>query len=250
MSPLEIAPPDALRYLKSLVFAPPGQGKTYFLGTAQDDPRTSPMLLLDFEGGIGTLAGLDVDVATIRSWEDYDEAYELLSSGDHNYKSVGVDSATETHTFALLDILAKEGPTRKDPELLEQRDYGKASVQMRRFLRHFRDLPMHVFFTALAKEVEEPRVGRVKVPMMAGQMADEIAGLVDIVGYLAQTEDEEGETMRLLLLQNYPKFRTKVRSRWGEICPDEIEEPSVTTLLDTLGYKNTTRKRSTKKESE
>lgn len=241
---LEIKRPADTRFAKALFFSPAGHGKTHLLGTAQEDERTSPMLLLDFEGGHETLAGLDIDVAEIRSWDDYSEAYEILSDPESPYKSVGVDSASETHTWALLTILDKqvarrEGSGARDPDLLEQGDYGKGATQMRRLLREFRDLPMHVFFTAGAKEVEERGVGKVKVPALTGQMAEEIVHLMSIVGYLALTPSEEDSSVqeRLLLLQGYPGFRTKVRSPWKFIAPDELEEPSITKLLDSLEFK-------------
>lgn len=237
---VQIRKPDELKFCKALIFSPPGHGKTTLLGTAQEDGRTGPMLILDFEGGTESLAGLDIDVATIASWDDFSEIYEMLLSGDHGYKSLGIDSISETHIFALLTILEKEGPTRKDPELLEQRDYGKATVQMRRLLRSFRDLPMHVFYTAHAKEVEIPRQGRVQLPALSGQMAEEVAGLMSVVGYLAETEEQndagEPEVHRLLLLKNYPKFRTKVRTPWRAKTPDELYDPTITDLMDLLGY--------------
>ena len=37
--------------IKALWYAPPGHGKTTLLGTAVNDERVSPMLLLEFEGG-------------------------------------------------------------------------------------------------------------------------------------------------------------------------------------------------------
>ena len=242
---IEITNPADQRFIKALIFGPPGQGKTHFLGTAQDDPRTSPMLLLDFEGGHETLAGLDIDVIEIRSWDDYNEAYELLAGDDHGYKSVGIDSISETHVWALLEILRTEGAARRDPELLEMRDYGKATVQLRRLLREFRDLPMHVFYTATTKEVEERGVGKVKVPNMSGQMADEVAGLMSVAGYMAIAEDEEeGGVTRTLLLQNYPGFRVKARAPWTTEVPDEIESPTVGALLDVMNVAAPKKRRS------
>lgn len=235
---LEITNPADTRFAKALIFSPPGHGKTHFLGTAQEDERTAPMLLLDFEGGEETLSGLDIDVAKIRSWDDYSEAYELLTSdsADNKYRSVGIDSASETHIWALLQIIKRKGPTRKEPDLIEQGDYGVAGTQMRRLLREFRDLPMHVFYTATTKEVDERGVGKVKVPALSGQMADEIVALMSIVGYLAiQPSESEDEAIdRILILQNYPGFRTKVRAAWKQIAPDEIENPSITSLMDAL----------------
>jgi phage nucleotide-binding protein len=233
--PLQIQKPDQLRFLKALIHAPGGAGKTVLMGTAQLDERMAPFLVLDFEGGVESLAGLDIDIAPIRSWQDYNEAYELLASGDHNYKGVGIDSISETHKFALLDILRDQGPSRNDPQLLEQRDYGKATVQMRQLLRAFRDLPMHVIFSAHTKEIEIAREGRVRVPDLAGQMAEEVAGLMSVVGYLAQFE-EDGELHRTLLLHGFQKFRIKARTPWGVEAPEEIIDPSITSLLDALHF--------------
>lgn len=250
---MEIHQPAENRFLKALIFGPSGAGKTTLLGTAQHDERTAPMLLLDFEGGSESLAGLAIDVAPIREWEDYNIVFDALASGEHwtlpgtslkkgeQYRSLGIDSISETHTFALLSILEEEGDARRDPDLIEQRDYGKASTQMRRLLREFRDLDLHVFYTSHAKEIEEKGIGRVKVPSMAGQVAEEVVGLMSMVGYLAQWEDDDGEVNRSLLLRNHPKFRIKLRTPWLDEAgieaagiPDELDNPTISDLLDLL----------------
>lgn len=201
------------------------------------DERTAPMLLLDFEGGDETLSGLDIDVAPIRDWDDYNEAYEIMSDPDTKYKSMGIDSISETHIWGLLSRIEEKGDTRKDPDLIEQGDYGVVSTQMRRLLREFRDLPLHVFYTASAKEIEERGVGKVKVPAMAGQMADEVVHLMSVVGYLAKGEekgeDDEMHTVRSLLF-NETGFRTKIRMPWGLEAPDYIDDPTITDLMDVL----------------
>lgn len=232
---MKISKPDAVTKAKVLVFSPPGHGKTYFLGTADDDERTSPCLFLDFEGGLQTLVGRDIDVATIRDWSDYNEAYALLADPKSPYKSVAIDSISETNIFALLKILEDDKIKRPDPDLAGQQDYGKSLVQMRRFIRSFRDLPIHVFMSALAKDDVESRVGTVKKPAMSGQMADELPGIMDVVAYLA-LEEQEGELQRLLLLHSWPKFRVKARTPMGIVIPSEILNPTVTSLLDVLGF--------------
>jgi len=229
---VKIQKPDELvsSSRKILIYGPTGHGKTRFLGTAQDDPRTAPILILDFEGGVASLVGRDIDVVRVRSWEDYREVHEYLRGGT-SYRSIGIDSITETHLFSLLHLLETED--RRDPDLLREGDYGKALVQMRRFLRAFRDLPYHVFFTASSREEVESRDGLVKKPALVGRLADEVAGMVEVVAYLALAETEEG-TRRVLLLQNQPKIRVKVRTPWGQSVPDLIWDPTVSLLFDAL----------------
>jgi hypothetical protein len=136
-----------------------------------------------------------------------------------------------------LTRLEAQAARRRDPDLIEIGDYGVAGTQLRRLLREFRDLPCHVFFTSGAKEIDERGVGKVKVPSLSGQMSEEIVHLMSIVGYLAMTTNEEtGDTERLLLLQNYPGFRTKVRAPWKSTAPDDLLNPTITSLLDALDF--------------
>lgn len=231
--------PSDLRVMRALIFGPSGHGKTTFLGTAQQDPRTAPIVIFDFEGGTESLSGLDVDVAVIRDWQDYNEGYDYLQKGKHEYLSVGIDSISETHIFALLDILRIEsGSGRKgNVDALQQGDYGIALVQMRRLIREFRDLPMHSFFTSLATEEMDAREGMVKKPALAGAFRDEGPGLMSVVGYLALTQDAEGESIRSLLLKNHPRIRTKIRTEWDQKdVPNELDNPTVTSLLDILHF--------------
>lgn len=249
-----IVKPAQANFVKMLVVGEVGIGKTTFLGSAQLDDRTSPMLLLDFEGGTASLAGLDIDVWRVRDWTDYERAYEMLEAKDHaGYKSVGIDSVSETHVFALLNILEEEASARAQKgqrtSQLQEGDYGIALIQMRRLLRSFRDLDMHVFFTALPQDSVEPGIGVVKEPSLAGKLAREISGLMSAVGFLAWGEKpgvtpqqpprpgqarQKNET-RIMALKNYPKLRAKARTPWGDdTIPDEVYDPTVTNVFDAL----------------
>lgn len=236
---MNITKPDASPYLKALIFGPYGSGKTHFLGTAQLDERTFPALYLDFEGGESTLAGLDIDMIKVRTWDDFNDVYSGLAQGEGGYRTILLDSLSETHIFALMDINESQG--RDD--VLQIQDYGKASIQMRRLIRLFRDLPYHVFMTAQDKTDKEARVGNVKKPALAGQMADEAPGLFDLCGYLTTSQFTDPKTkevteVRSLLLKNFSQFRVKIRTGWGreDTVPDLIDDPSISSLLDVLGY--------------
>lgn len=226
--------PDEGKYVKALIHSPAGHGKTRFLGTAQEDERTYPMAFLNFEGGDKTLAGLDIDIFDIEDFDTYKDVYRMLSDPKSKYKSVGIDSITETQVEGLLAILEKDGK-RADPDQLAQPDWGIILVQMRRFIRQYKFLPMHTFFTALSKDDVVARVGTVKVPAVQGAFAAELPGVVDIVAYLA-LEEADGVVERLLLLHDYPRFSVKCRTPWAITVPSEIVDPTITKLLDALNY--------------
>ena len=109
---------------------------------------------------------------------------------------------------------------------------------MRRTLRRLRDLPIHVFMSAHAQQREEPRLGRVTIPELTGQLAEEIAGLVSVSAYLGLTADEDGNTERILLLHDHPRYRVKVRTQWRQTVPTEILNPDITEILDVFGFEN------------
>jgi hypothetical protein len=244
---LERTNPSTNKYAKHLYFAPPGHGKTYLLGTAQEDERTYPCCFVDWEAGTETLDGLDVDVYPIRSWTDANQLLEYLEEGAEikmngswvdfaAYRSVCIDSLSEWYRSAQLERLAKTGKSRKEPDLVEFQDYNILTTQFRRVWRRFRDLPVHVFFSAHAKQTDDPRRGRIVVPDFPGQLAEEVAGLVSTVGYLAETVGDD-EAERLLLLHGHPKYRVKARSPWNKAVPEEIEDPDITEILDTFHFK-------------
>lgn len=247
--------PSRLSHRKILIYGPSRSGKTSFIGSAAFDTRTSPMLLLDFEGGSTSLVGVDdrqLQIYRIRTWQDYNEAYEFLlndnvnDDGEPIFKSIGIDSITETHYFSIFSVVERDLEINENRRkrggneyTVEEADYGKSLNQMRRFLREFRDIPnVHCFFTALAKTTVEPREGSVRKPSMLGQLAEEVVGMFDVSAYLTVSREENDSVVRTLVLQNYPGIRSGIRLGFDESIPDEItiENPTagVSLLFDLL----------------
>lgn len=235
--------PEDSRTAKVLIHAPAGHGKTKLLGTAQEDPRTFPMAFVNWDGGESTLAGLDIDIFDIRDSKDFDAVYADFKKPSNPYKSWGIDSITETQINTLEEILGKDAVNRADPDLLAQQDWGIVLVRMRRITRKmFKMLPgMHGFMTALTKDEVIPRVGSVRMPALQGQFANELPGIPDVVAYLANEDIEPDDEhpdgqQRVLLLNSNPRFGVKSRTPWGTTVPSEIIDPTVTKLLDALGF--------------
>lgn len=224
-----------------LLYGASRSGKTTLVGTAGADERTGPMLLLDFEGGASSVMGQqNVQVVSMRDWHDFNDAYEYLSSGQHPFKSVAVDSISELHMFTVLDIVEKEAAanSRRNEDTAEIQDFGKAMIMLRRFMRHMRQLRMHVFITALTKTDKYPNEGDVRVPQMFGQMAGESVGMFPVVGYLVNEIERVGKgekrSVRKLYLQNEPGMRIGVRIPLGNPFPDSIANPTITKLFNAL----------------
>lgn len=231
-----IRDPQDLTLMKVLLYGPAGYGKTTLLATAMEDPRLSPILVLDYEGGTSVLGGTKVKVFDVKGWDDFNQIYAILASGDHPFKTIAIDSMTEAHMASLLGRLDVNTRNRKDPDALDMNDYGIALTQTRRLLRTFRDLPYHFIATALSQDVVDPREGSIKKPNLQGRLADEAQGIFDIVAYLSRDVDEEGTAFTILALQNYPKIKTKIRIpmhiKRNEPVPDEIFNPTLGMLLD------------------
>lgn len=237
--------------LKMIVYSPPGHGKTTLLGTAAGDPRLSPMLLIEFEGGTRSIRSkvkkisIDqlgkekpkVDVihtVEIRTWGDFDLVYDFLLTADHPYRSIGLDSLSEMNYLNMQTVLLDAGVQDKnrDLDVPEQRDYLRSASQMRRLVRYFRDLPMHVFMTSGAQQGQDPRTKTSMMMMsLTGKLVFEIPGLFDVVGYLAMVDQEDGATDRWLFTQPTGRFDAKDRTEGGKLG-EYIVNPTLPRILD------------------
>jgi phage nucleotide-binding protein len=246
--------------IKMLVYAPPGYGKTYLLGTAPPDKRLMPMVIADFEGGVRSIKSKAVTVpledlpkykptldkivvVRIKHWEDFDDLYDVLSSDDNPYNTLAIDSLSELNYLNLQENVAHaiKGDRGHDPDIPERQDYLRSSTQMRKLIRFFRDLPMNTIFTAQANEKENPQTKRMQaVPSLTGKLVNEIPGLVDIVAYLGlvDDEDENGDpfTYRSLLVQPSGRFMAKARDEDGRLG-ESIDKPTLPAILDLLDGK-------------
>ncbi|MHA1302219.1 MAG: ATP-binding protein [Candidatus Heimdallarchaeaceae archaeon] len=245
--------------LKLIVFGPTGHGKTTLLASAtkMKDQRLAPTLLLDFEAGVQSIESLvhkisledlankkvkpsvdRVDVVKIKSWSDFDIVYEYLATNEDNpYRSVALDSLSEMNYLNLTSIVETGVQTnpRHDPDIAYQDDYLKSAAQMRKLIRYFRDLPMHVFFSAAVKQMTDPRTKQTQYwPSLIGQLALEIPGLLTIVGYLAVvTEVKEGQEVqyRALFTQPTEGIIAKDRTEGGKLG-GMVVEPTLPKILD------------------
>ena len=216
--------------LNLMVYGEPGVGKTYLLQTA-----VKPALVLDAEGGTLTLMGADVDILKIASPEDIRDAFKELKNGA-GYKTVCFDSITEIYKH-FMDEIIKKNPNiaRSYGDQPSLSDYGRASELMRRTIRQFRDLPIHFIATALVHDLKDEKDGSItRLPSLPGKLAYEVAGYMDVVGYVFANEDKEtGETERGVLVQ--PRGTIIAKDRSGKL--GQVVEPDVSKWIKTINGK-------------
>jgi len=218
-----------------LLFGDPKTGKTSLAETAP-----GPRLLLDAEGGSEWLAsnvtewdplngappsGLDPDatvVVHVREWEMISRINRWLQKGDHEFRSVILDSLTE------LQKQAKRAIT----DTMRLQDWGTLYDNMDPVLREIRDLtkipgsPVEcVIITALANTKDDKTI-----PDIQGSMARSLAGQMDTIAYLRPgTMQSDGTVSREMLVDARQGIsagdRTKVlRRRFNGVVPIVIDD--------------------------
>jgi hypothetical protein len=223
-----------------LIYGDSGIGKTTLAGSADAVPMMRPVLFVDIEGGTESLRNPypEVEQVRVKNWNEMQDLYGALYDGKHKYQTVVIDSLTEAQKFSMYEIMHKLAEIRpdQDPDIPSMREWGKNIEQIRKFVRAFRDLPMHTIFTALAKSDKNARTGIATwKPSLSGKLADEVAAFLDIVGYyyIKEVPDEEGGTLqqRMLLTQKTEEFVAKDRS--GRL-PVVVEKPTMSSLFELM----------------
>ena len=221
-------------HMNTLLYGWPGVGKTSLAGEAADIPEMRDVLFLNFEGGLVSLAHrTDIKAVDIRSIADLEAAFWKLQRGEYKgVRTVVIDNLTEMQTLSL-ETIASARVERKgtgDRDQLFMEDYGKSTAQLRRLMRWFRDLPIHVIMTAHPKAIV---VGQENVPAplrtpsmikpsLTDKLSDSVMGYVDFVWYYFIRETD-GKTERVLVTRKKGVVEAKTRGhRFSEALGDGI----------------------------
>jgi hypothetical protein len=244
-------------YLKALFYGDPGVGKTTLAASAEAVPEMKDALLINIEGGALAVSdpsvyGADsvIDAVDFSGFDFLQTVFAGLAKGDHGYKTVIIDSLSELVKYNLDSIIQKKidnGARNRDTDDIFLEDYGTMTKQMRRVVRMFRDLPMHVIYTCHAAPVDQSENSKIG-PDLSNKLRASVIGYMDVVGYMyigektvteTGTDGKPAETKvpcRKLLCTPLGKFIAKDRSP-GNKLGKTIDEPTMQIIMDKISGK-------------
>ncbi len=218
-----------------LFYAVPGAGKTVLAASAVDVKELNPVLVLDIDKGLRSVAHLGdkLSHSAISSSKEYEEAIiELAGEKGKAFKTVVVDSVTELAAIALSETVAaavQKGGRRTDVDASELLDFKISGAKLLRLLRLTRNLPQNVIFTAKAQKIIPRDAEGIEIngakpieifPSLPKKCREELAGMVDAMCYL----NEESDHTRKLYTQATGPVHAKNRITG---IPPVIDNPTM-----------------------
>lgn len=135
---------------------------------------------------------------TVTGEEIFDAAYQWLLRGEHPFRSVIADNFTLIQKTFLLTTFGSK---------MSQQQWGEHLPEIEQKvwkLRNLTEHPTNPLDLVLFCTGSKPELGKY-TPFLQGQIKDNIAYILDIVGYLfTQVNGENYE--RSLLIQDHPSF--------------------------------------------
>lgn len=205
--------------IKFLVFGLAGSGKTSLIPTLPNP------FVISAEGGLLSIRKHNVKFTTISSVEELREVYEWLKSSTEakGFDSVAIDSFSEVAEV----VLSNEKKNSKDARLA----YGEMQDVVTRLVRSFRDLPLHVYFSAKAERIQDDSGSLLYVPSMPGnKVGQALPYFFDEVLAMRIMKNKDGEDVRVLQTSSDNHYTAKDRS--GAL--DKWERPDLGAIIQKI----------------
>lgn len=210
-------------HMQLMLYGQPGIGKTWLAGTTIDVPEMRPVLLLANDEGYKTVQGKKqfkgINIIRIHTFTAYNKIYEMLSSNRRKWKTVVIDNLGSVHNMAMLlemEKVVKKDPTREE-NVPSMREYGIVRAQVHKLVKFFMELNYNLIITAHAELDRDDVEGLIRIrPAVAGKLAYEIPGEMNVVGYLTtQTERTRkgGETKKVIKRVAYFQPHQKIDAK-------------------------------------
>lgn len=247
-----IRPAEVESLPKILVYGRNKKGKTTF-SLSGGIERT---LMVDCERGSETMKSKNPYVWPVSRWEDIDDCYWALRTGelspktltgkgsDEPFRWVSLDTTTKLNNMALRYIMkkAEEADLDRRPGMVDRRDYNKSGELMKDMINNFYSLPMGVVFTAQERmmsmdsgDSDEDEETTFFVPDLPAGVRGTLNSVVDCIAriYVVRIETKKGlRAQRRLQIGVHERYDTGYRSDY--LLPDVIKNPTLPKLVSLM----------------
>ena len=219
---------------KFFLYGPSGHGKTVLAGQAPG------VLVIDVEKGTMSMNNhpdlidsAKVKVLEYKSFYQVEELIKLLNQGEFpDVETVFVDSMSELHKRGLAEIVEREWKNgsgrnkdgqKRNRYVAETEDHTENNEHIRRLTSALRDLDRNLVVTAHHRTVEG-KSGELRAiyPDFSEKLANTLAGIFDLVGYMSIRKEGNNE-VRTLRCRSDGKITAKTRL---DALPNELIDPT------------------------
>jgi hypothetical protein len=173
----------------------------------------------------------DVCYVSVTTWDTVQRVFAWLTQSPHDFRSIVLDSITELQR-RLKNNIASDGIIKGFE------GWGQLLVRMDALIRNMRDLTLAPGPVECVVFVAETRLTDGKYrPYMQGQIATSLPYWVDICGYAfsSTTLGDDGSTqVRSLNLWIAPHPQYEAGERVAGLLPDNIVNPSISDMMETI----------------
>lgn len=155
-----------------IVYGAADSGKTRLATTPKQN-----VLVVDVEDGCLSLKNENIDITKVTSWDEMAEVYRYLSTCDHGYQWVIIDSLSELTEIKLNEEvqIATKQAKKKNKEPDTRACYGAMAVAITKLIRSFRNLNVNVVFTCKLAKTTDKLSGRTYFsPLVEGQKLESL----------------------------------------------------------------------------
>lgn len=225
---------DRRRKLKILIYSDPGCGKSVLAGTAPHN------LFIDAEDGLLSLDNHpDLVPDTVyaypyKSFRGFEAVVNKLNENPPelaHIKTVTIDTISELHKKGLAEVTEREwekSPLANNRYVAETEHHTENNEHIRRLVSSLRDLDRNLVLLSHARTIEPKGRPAKTFPDFSEKLANTLAGIVDIVGYM-YLKEVDGTVHRVLRLQGDGGIVAKTRVGG---YPEELVDPVWSDLWD------------------
>jgi hypothetical protein len=200
-----------------LIYGAPKIGKSTFCSQAEN------ALFLATEPGLNCLPVFKSD---IRNWEELCLALKEVTVGDHQFKTLIIDTIDNAYNFCADFICAKYGVDYQG-DLAHGKGWVLVSNEFNRVLTKMAHLPYGLFLVSHAQDKEyQGRTGSIikTQPSLPERARKVVQGLVDIILYadIEESVSETGEPISKHVVRTKPTNRYEAGDRTNRL-PEVVD---------------------------